>query len=179
LGRTEVADREIEPSFDLAISVFGKTDRARLANPLEPSGDIDAVAHEIAVALLDDVAQMNADPKFDALVWREAGVALNQAVLNLNRAAHGVDDAAEFDEVAVARPLDDAAMMGRDRGIDQIAAQPPQPRQRAILVRASEPAVADDVRDQNRCYFPGVANGASSGRRAALSQNRESPAFID
>ena len=45
-------------------------------------------------------------------------------------------------------------------GIDQIAAQRPQPRQRAILVRAGEPAVADDIRDQDRREFPGLAHGA-------------------
>jgi hypothetical protein len=35
-------------------------DRAGLADPLQARGDIDAIAHEIAVGLLDDVAEMNA-----------------------------------------------------------------------------------------------------------------------
>ena len=52
-------------------------------------------------------------------------------------------------------------------GIDQIAAQRPQPRQNAILVRAREPAIADHVRDQDRRNLPGLAHGAPSGRRAA------------
>ena len=50
-------------------------------------------------------------------------------------------------------------MMHGDRGIDQIAAQRPQPRQHAILVRAGEPAVADDIGDQDRCDLPGFAHG--------------------
>ena len=72
LDLAEIADREIEPAFDLAIGVLGKADRARLASTLQPRGDVDAVTHEVAVALFDDVAQMNADAKFDALVGRHS-----------------------------------------------------------------------------------------------------------
>ncbi len=157
-------DSEIEPPFDLPVGVLGQTDRARLANAFEPRGDVDAVAHQIAVGLLDDIAQMNADAEFDAALGRQAGVALDQAVLHLDRAAHGVDHAAELDENAVAGALDDAPVMRVDGGIDQIAAQPPQPRQRAILVRAGEPAVADHVRDQNRRDFSGSRHGALTRR---------------
>jgi hypothetical protein len=38
-------------------------------------------------------------------------------------------------------------MMRVDGGVDQVAAQPPQPRQGAILIRPREPAVADNIRD--------------------------------
>ena len=109
---------------------------------------------------------MNADAELDAALGRQAGVALDQAVLHLDRAAHGVDHAAELDEAAVAGALDDAPVMRVDGGIDQIAAQPPQPRQRAILVRAREPAVADHVRDQDRRDFPGFRHGAPQGRHS-------------
>ena len=66
--------------------------------PFETGGDIDAVAHEVAVALLDYVAEMNADAELDAPFGRHAGVALDQAVLDLDGAAHGVDHAAELDQ---------------------------------------------------------------------------------
>ena len=66
LGRAKIDDSEIEPPLHLPIGVVGETDRAGLGDALQPRGDIDAVAHEVAVALLDDVAQMNADPKDDA-----------------------------------------------------------------------------------------------------------------
>ena len=79
-------------------------------------------------ALLDDIAQMNPDAELDAAFGRQAGVALDHAGLHLDRAAHRVDDAAKVDENAVAGALDDAAMMRGDRGINQIAAQGPQPR---------------------------------------------------
>ena len=47
-------------------------------------------------------------------------------VLNLDRAAHGIDHAAELDDAAVARALDDASVVHGDGRIDQ--AQRPEPR---------------------------------------------------
>ena len=147
LRLAEIGDGHIEPAAHLPIGVLGQADRAGRGDPLQPRGDVDAVAHQIAVALLDDVAQMNADAKFDALVERDARIALDHGVLHFERAAHRVDDAAELDDAAVAGALDDAAMMHGDRGIDQIAAQRAQSRQSSIFVRAGEPAVADHIRD--------------------------------
>ena len=59
---------------------------------------------------------------------------------------------------AVAGALDDAPVMHGDGRVDQVAAQRPEPRQRAILVRAGEPAVTDDIRDQDRRDLPGLAH---------------------
>ena len=125
---------------------------------------------------------MDADAELDAALRRQAGIALDHAVLHLDRAAHGVDHAAELDDAAVAGALDDAAMVHGDGGIDQIAAQRPEPRQGAILVRARQPAVADHVGDQNRRDFPGlhhsgpskitgadVYSGARGGRTRCIS----------
>ena len=58
----------LEPTAHLPIRVLRKTDRPRLGNALKPRGDIDAVAHEVAVALLDDVAHMNPDAEVDTAV---------------------------------------------------------------------------------------------------------------
>jgi hypothetical protein len=41
------------------------------------AGDVDAVAHEVAVGLLDDVAKMNADARFNPSLGRHAGVAFD------------------------------------------------------------------------------------------------------
>ena len=68
---------------------------------------------------------MNADAELDAALRSQAGVALGQAALHFDRAAHRVDDAAKFDEAAVAGPLDDAPAVRVDGGVDQIAAQAP------------------------------------------------------
>ena len=166
LGRPEIGDRHIEPVARLPVGVLGETDRAGRGDPLQPRGDIDAVAHQIAVGLLDHVAEMNADAKVDAAFGRKTGIAFDEAVLHLDGAAHRVDHAAELDEASIPSSLNDALMMGVDGGIDQIAPQPPQPRQRAILILPREPAVADDIRDQNRRDFTHSPHSAPSGRRS-------------
>jgi hypothetical protein len=93
-----------------------------------PPGDIHTVAHQVAVALLDDVAEVNADAKFDAALGRQPPVALDHALLHLDRAAHRVDHAAELDDGPIARTLYDAPMMSGDGGVDQIAPEPAEPR---------------------------------------------------
>jgi len=96
------------------------------------------------------VANMYADAEFYALLRQNTGVALDHGALDFDCAAHGVDHAAEFDDKAVAGALDGAPMMGGNGRLDQIAAKASEPCERAILVGASEPAVADDIRHQDR-----------------------------
>ena len=115
-----------------------------LARPW-PCGDIDAVAHQIAVAFLDHVAEMDANPKLDAVVGRQTRVALDEAMLYFDGAAHRVDHAAELDEAAVARALDDSAVMHRDGWVDQIASKRPKASENPILIRSGKSRVADDV----------------------------------
>jgi hypothetical protein len=158
----EIGHRQIEPPFDLAIGVLRKTDAARLADPFETCGDIDAIAHQVAVALLNNIAEMNADAEFDALVWRDLGIALDHRPLDFDGAVHRVDNAAEFDDAAVARSLDDPAVMHGDGWVDQVAAQRPEPYKDAIPVRARKSGIADDVSDQDRGQFPRLAHGANA-----------------
>ena len=154
----EIDHCEIEPPLDLPIRLLGETDAARLANALEPCGDVDAIAHQVAVALLDDVAQMYPNAKHDAALGRNASVTLNHAVLHFDRAAHRVHHAAELNNGSIAGSLDDAAVVHGDYGINQIATDRPKPRQRTIFVRAGEPAVTDYVRDKDSRDFPGLAH---------------------
>src|ERR1700733_2481016 len=119
---------------------------------------------------------MDADAELDATIVRHAGVALDHAVLHLDRASHRVDHAAELTNEPVARSLDDAPMMRSDRRINQIAAQRPQPRQRSLLVGAGEPAVTDNIGDQDRSNLPRFRHGAASGFSDAIMN--DSPALL-
>ena len=58
---------------------------------------------------------------------RHADVAFDHRVLDLDCAAHGLDDAAEFDQHAVAGALEHATVVGRDRRIDEFGAQRAKP----------------------------------------------------
>ena len=104
-------------------------------------------AHQVAVAFFDDVPEMYADAKFDAALGRHASVALDHAVLHFDRQTHRVHYAAELHNGSIAGALDDAAMVHRDYGINQIATDRPEPRQNSIFVRAGESAIADHIRD--------------------------------
>ena len=150
LGRAEIGDRKIQRPLDLTISVLGQAYRARLANTFQPRRDVDAVAHQVAVAFLDDVAEMDADPKFDALVRRDLGVALDHRFLDFNGAGHRVDDTPELDDCAIAGALDDAAVVHGDDRVDQVAAERPEPRQNPVLVGSGKPRIADHVGHQDR-----------------------------
>src|SRR5215470_14848608 len=86
----------------------GDADPARLGQPLEAGGDIDAVAKDVAV-LDDDVAHVDPDTKLDAVVGSCAGVALGHLALHFDRAAQRVDDAAELDQQPITGGFDQAA----------------------------------------------------------------------
>jgi len=73
-------------------------------DPFQARGDIDSLAHEVTVALLDHIANMNANPEFNTAILRYAGVAFDHRILHLDGAAHGINHAAELDESSVARP---------------------------------------------------------------------------
>ena len=160
----EIGEAILHPVAHLSVGILRDADPAGLTDAFEPRGDVDAVAHQVAVALLDHVAEVDADPELDAAIRRHAGIAFAHGVLHLDRAAHRVDDAAELDQRPVSGALDHAPMMHGNRRVDQIAAQRPQPRQRAVLVCSGEPAVADDVRDQDRGDFSGPVHGRSRMR---------------
>jgi hypothetical protein len=81
----------------------------------------DFTCRQVAVALLDDVAKVDANAELDAALGRKAGVALDHAVLYLDSAANGIDHAPKLDDDAVAGAFHHAAVMQRDGGVEQIA----------------------------------------------------------
>ena len=96
---------------------------------------------------------MNPDAEFDSSVLGHAGVALNEAVLNLDRAADRVHDAAKLDNASIAGAFDDAAVMSGDGWIDEVAAEPPQARKGPILIGAGDVALPLALsRDQPRHF---------------------------
>ena len=78
-------------------SSLEEADRAGLGDAFKARGDIDPVAHQIAVGLFDHVAQMNADPELNAALGRQARIALDHRSLDFNGAVHRVDDTPELD----------------------------------------------------------------------------------
>ena len=77
--------------------------------------------------------------------WRSA-----TPVLDRGRALDRIDHARELDQHAIAHQLDDAAVVLGDLRLDEVLAQRLEARVRARLVGRHQPAVADDVRSQDR-----------------------------
>src|ERR1700727_2736429 len=91
LGWAEIGHGEIEPPLPLTVSVLGKADRAGLGDAFEPGSDIDPVAHQVAIHLLDHVTKVDAYAELDAALGLHASIAVDEARLYLDGAAHGVD----------------------------------------------------------------------------------------
>src|SRR5208337_2107055 len=81
---------------------------------------------------------------------------------------------AKLDDGAIAGALDHAALVHGDRRVDQIAAQRAQAGEGAVLVRAGQPAEADDVGRQDRGKFPVLAHASPALRRPSTTRSKSS-----
>ena len=137
-------EREVELGLHLIVDVAGDADAARLGEALEARRDVHAVAEDVAV-FQDDVADVDADAVADAPVLGLGRLALGHGVLDRDRAFDRVDRASELDQRAIAGELDHAAAVLGDQGFGEFDPMGLDPRERAGLVGADEPAVADHV----------------------------------
>lgn len=129
----------MDPRLDLPVGILSQAYSTRPAKAFQPRRNVHPIPHQIAVGLLDHVAEMYANAKCDALVGRDFGVALDHRSLDFNGTVHRVDDAAELDYGAVAGALDDPTMMHGDSRIGQVAPKGAEPSENSILVRPRKP----------------------------------------
>ena len=95
---------------------------ARLGKRLQPGGDIDAVAEQIAV-FDDDIAEVDANAQAHAPVLGNVGVLRPLEALNFDGATHSLDSARKLGDDAVAGASEDPAAMALDHIIDNTAAR--------------------------------------------------------
>ena len=128
-----VLEGHIQVAAHLSIGVVGDADTARLRDAFQPRSDVDAIAENIT--LLDhDVADMDTDAEFDALVGCHARVTPRHPPLLLDGAAGRVHGAAELDQNSIAGAFNDTAAVLRDRRLQEFAAVGVEPGERAFLV---------------------------------------------
>ena len=128
--------------------VVGRTrdhDPARFGQPFEPGGDVHPVAVEIAVGLVDDVAEVDADPEAEALGVRDLPLPLHHATLDADGALDGLDGAGELAQRAVAHQLDDAAAVLGQEWLDQLPVVRLEALERASLVALHQARVTGHV----------------------------------
>src|SRR5262249_6706419 len=97
-----------------------------------------------------NVADIDADSKLDTFVGRDVSVAFRHAALNINSAAHSVDNTDELHQDPVACCLDNATAMLGDFRINQFLAMNFEIVKSAFCVGAHEAAVAGNIAGQNR-----------------------------
>ena len=86
---------EGELALDLIVDVAGDADAAGIGQSFESGSNVHAVAVDVAV-LVDEVAEVDADPQADLLFRGHTGLALGHAGLQEHGATHRVDGAAEL-----------------------------------------------------------------------------------
>ena len=144
-----VDEGDVYVTADMLTDGVGDRDAARLGQALDAGRNVDAVAEDV-LAFDDDVADMDADPVLQRLVLRDAVDPIGHRRLHGDAALDGVDGRGELDQKAIARRLDDAAPMLRDRGIDDLGARGLEARERATLAMAHEPRISDDIGGHDR-----------------------------
>ena len=144
----QILEGDVEPALHVLLHAARHADPARLGQCLQPGRHVNSVAPHVA-AVDDDVAEVDADPKLDALLRRRVGVALDHAALDFDGAADRVHDAREFHQHPVAGGAHDPTGILRDLGLDELAPMGFPLRERAFLVLADEPAVAGHVGREN------------------------------
>src|SRR5262249_18515236 len=97
---------------------------------------------------------------------------LDHAVLDLDGAADGIDYASELNKDAVSRPLNDAPVMHRNRGIEQIAAERPQPGEGPFLVGGGKLAVSGYICRKYGCEFSRLGHGSPSTGEESITGHR-------
>jgi hypothetical protein len=161
-----VVERVGEPIADVVADRARDADAARFGQPIQPRGDIDAVAVDV-IAIDNHVAEIDADAEDDALILGDTRIAVDHRPLDFGRAADCVDDARKFHQHAVAGGFDDASVMLSDFRIDELAAMGLQALERAVLVGAHQPRIARHIGGQNRgeTAFDGLFHSLSLPRR--------------
>jgi hypothetical protein len=130
-----VLEGQLKLTLGVLLHATRDTDPPRLSNPLQPRSHVHAVTEDVP-AFDDHVALVDTDPKFDALLLSQLGIALSHPTLNLDSTAEGVHHTRELHEDAVVGGLHDPAAVLGDLGVYESPAVRLELGQRAFFVDA-------------------------------------------
>jgi len=103
-----------------------------------------------AAAVVDnDVAKVDPDSKFNSGLAGHLSIPRNHSALDLNSATQCVDDARKQDEQAITGGPYDPASVFTDLGTNECIVMGFHLSERALVVGADQPAVADDISRKN------------------------------
>jgi hypothetical protein len=122
---------------------------AGIGNTLEARGNIDAIAENV-VCFDDNVAKIDANPKFNPMVLRHRCVASNHVLLDNDTAPNSFDRTVENRNKSVTSGFDEPSVMPDDAGLDEVTLDPLHAKMRSFLIDLHEAAVACDIAGDNR-----------------------------
>ena len=146
-------ERQAQFAAQLIVGRAGEQHAARIAELLQPRGDVDSVAEQI-VAFHHHVAEIDADAEDDAALGRNFGLRRRDLLLQRHGTRYRVHHRAELDDGAVAHQLDDAALVLGQQRVDDFGAKLAYRGQGAGLVTFDEPRITNDIGGQNRRQAP-------------------------
>src|SRR5437899_1524054 len=102
----QLAVPQFELPFDLIQDLARNADPSPIGDPFKPGCHVDSIAEDVA-AVLDDVSDIDADAKLDALFRRHLHISFDHASLNFDGTVDGIHNASKLDEHAVAAGIRD------------------------------------------------------------------------
>ena len=162
---------ERELALDLVKRGAGDADAAGFGQRLKPGSDVDAVAVDGAVFLLDHIAQVDADAKLHAPVFGELRVAPGELVLDLVGAVHGFDGAGKLCENTIACGVDEPSAVDFDAFAEQVAGLIESAKGGGLVV-GHQPRVAGCVSGEDGREFALIVHrsGSCSGAESRAAQ---------
>ena len=134
------------------------------ARAFEARRDIDAIAKDVAI-LDDDVADIDADTKLDAVVGEYTVVAPGHLALHLDGAAQRIHHTAKLDQQPVAGGFDEAPLVLGDFRIEEFAAQRLEAFEGAALIGADQPRIPRHIGREDRREPADLGHSASPTAR--------------
>jgi hypothetical protein len=137
----------------LLVDAAGDVNLARIGNTLKARGNIDAIAENV-VCFDDNVAKIDANPKFNPMVLRHRCVASNHVLLDNDTASNSFDRAVENRNKSVTGGFDEPSVMPDNAGLYEVTLEPLHAKVRSFLIDLHEAAVARDIAGDNRSKTP-------------------------
>src|SRR5215475_7302529 len=153
----QVLERQIEPPGGIFLNAGRHAEPTRFSQSFEPRRDVHAIAKNIAI-FDDNIADVDANSKLNALVLRHSSISFSHAGLDLAGAAQRIHDTTEFDEQPIARRLHEPAVVRGDRRIDQLIPDRLEPSQSAALVSSHQSGVTGYISSEDRSETAGLAH---------------------
>src|SRR5262245_15154182 len=148
-----IVQRQSDLALEMIVGGTGDKDAAGLAKLFEAGSNVDTIAKQI-IAIHDDVAEIDSDPKNDPSLARRDGLYFCNLLLRRNRAVYRIDNGTKLSDCAIAHELHDAAMMLGKQRIDHFGAKLPDCGQGARFIALDEPGIADNIGSEDRYQPP-------------------------